>query len=196
MASKLPHLKWVLPDAPHNHEAMSQAWYTPTSFSTVPGAPDDDDQDEEGLLQSVEYLDTLVEKEMESGTDGKRIVVGGFSQGAAVSLLWALVGRDRESVGGVVGLSGYLPLEGRLEKLREERKVEGEGKGGPKIFLAHGSKDMMVPRRLYLKAKEKLEGFWGEERIGGDLYEGLGHASGGREIGDLVSWLEALLPVH
>jgi hypothetical protein len=54
---------------------------------------------------------------------------------------------------------------------------------------------MMVPRRLYHSTKEKLEGYFGTERIGGGLYEGIGHATGGREIMDLVKWLEELLPL-
>jgi predicted esterase len=131
MYQKLGHLKWILPNAPHNHEGMTQAWYLPWIFSSslIPRRVDDPDEDEEaededGLLKSVDYLDGLVEKELEGGVDGKRIVVGGFSQGCAVSLLWSLVGRNRERVGGVVGLSGYLPLFGKgwIDELRGERK--------------------------------------------------------------------------
>jgi hypothetical protein len=64
----------------------------------------------------------------EEGVDAKRIVVGGFSQGCAVSLVWGNTGRWRDRLGGVVYLSGYFPLAGEIEWLREE-KVGGAEEG-------------------------------------------------------------------
>lgn len=87
------------------------------------------------MLASVEYIDSLIDAELEKGMKSERIMVGGFSQGCAISLLVGLVGRHRGKLGGVVGLSGYLPTG--IVKERLEEKV--------KIFLAHGTRDMLVP---------------------------------------------------
>ncbi|TVY36556.1 Acyl-protein thioesterase, partial [Lachnellula subtilissima] len=86
-ANKLPHLTWVFPNAPHNHEAMTQAWYTPTAFSPIPVGrssaavgedEEEEEEDEDGILQSVEYIYGLVDGEVKRGVDLNRIVVGGF----------------------------------------------------------------------------------------------------------------------
>jgi predicted esterase len=147
----LPHLTWIFPNAPHNHEALAQAWYTPTSFSPIPvrrsSAPTgeeeeedkDDEQVEEEILQSTEYVRGLIDVEVKKGVDLKRIIVGGFSQGCAVSLVAGLAGHYKGQLGGIVGLSGYLPKGKRIRSERESYK------GEMKVFLGHGTKDMLVP---------------------------------------------------
>lgn len=82
------------------------------------GEPDpeeeDEEDDEEGMMASVEYICGLVDKEVEAGVPVERIVVGGFSQGCAMSLLVGLMNRYKGKLGGVVGLSGYLSLSRRV----------------------------------------------------------------------------------
>ena len=55
----------------------------------VPGNPRDE-EDERGLWESVKGIQSLVEDEVKAGIPEDRIVVGGFSQGAAISLLTGL----------------------------------------------------------------------------------------------------------
>lgn len=62
-------------------------WFDVKSLrAPLPGNPRDE-EDEEGILASVNKIHALVEDEIKSGIDENRIVVGGFSQGAALSLL-------------------------------------------------------------------------------------------------------------
>lgn len=93
------------------------------------GEPDpeknDEEDDEEGMMKSVEYICGLIDKEVEAGVPVERLVVGGFSQGCAISLLVGLMSRYKARLGGVVGLSGYLPLSGRVGKMMEDRKRGG-----------------------------------------------------------------------
>lgn len=149
----MPHLTWIFPNAPHNHEALAQAWYTPTNFSPIPvgrsSAPtgeenedEDDEQVEEEVLNSAEYVRGLVDEEVRKGVELKRIVLGGFSQGCAVSLVAGLAGHYKGRLGGIVGLSGYLP---KGKRIRSER--ESYEKGDMKVFIGHGTKDMLVPVR-------------------------------------------------
>jgi len=84
---------------------MTNAWYTPTSFSpirverpsssTEPDASNDefDEEGEDEILASVEYVCGLIDAEVEKGVKPKRIVAGGFSQGCAVSLITGLASR-------------------------------------------------------------------------------------------------------
>jgi len=83
----------------------------------VPGHEDNDvpaaefePDDERGIMESISYVDSLVEAEVAPGVDAKRIVVGGFNQRCAVSMVWGLTGRWQDQMGGLVCLSGYFPL--------------------------------------------------------------------------------------
>jgi len=195
-ADKLPHLNWIFPNAPHNHEALTQAWFTPSSFSPIPVGrsstglreEEDDNEIEEEILKSVDYVCGLVDEEVKRGVDLKRIIVGGFSQGCAVSLVAALAGKYKGQFGGVVGLSGYLP---KGKKIRGER--ESYVKGGMKVFLGHGRKDMLVPMRVFRDAKVRIAETVGEEALEVHEYE-QGHITSGLEFRDLCDFLEKVVP--
>lgn len=210
MHDKLPHVKWILPNAPEDRDAMGQAWYTPRAFPSplkprIPAHEDEDDdgeeEDEEEILRSVEYLDSIVKAEIaELGAAG-RVVVGGFSQGCAVGVLWGLMhGWKRRGVGGIVGLSGYLPLERKVEEeaQRQEKELGDEeaGRKGPRWFLAHGSRDMLVPGKMFRQMVEAVKkAMAGDDGVVEEhLYEGMGHATSGAEIRDLCKYLEGVVP--
>ena len=154
---------------------------------------DDDEDDEEGMMKSVDYICALIAKEVEEGkVPLDRIVVGGFSQGCAVSLLVGLLSRYSGKLAGVVGLSGYLPLEGKVGRSVAERKERGKT---TKWFLAHGSRDQLVPRRMFTGYKESLEK-WERDNVEARVYEGMPHSTTGAEIRDLCNWLERVLPTN
>lgn len=69
-------------------------------------------EDEAGMLQSAAAINRLISTEVESGTDASRIVLGGFSQGATMSLLSGLSGHNR--LAGIAVLSGWLPLRDKF----------------------------------------------------------------------------------
>ena len=45
------------------------------------GGLDPNQEDTEGMLSAVRYIDSLVQQEVDAGIPAERIVVGGFSQG-------------------------------------------------------------------------------------------------------------------
>lgn len=153
----------------------------------------DEKDDEDGMMKSVEYICGLIDREVEAGVPVERIVVGGFSQGCAISLLVGLMSNIKGKLGGVVGLSGYLPLSRRVGKMMEEREEKGQNTPQTKWFLAHGSRDQLVPKRMFMRYKDKIEG-WEGGRVEAKLYEGMGHATVGAEVRDLCEWLERVLP--
>ncbi|KUJ13868.1 alpha/beta-hydrolase [Mollisia scopiformis] len=208
-ANKLPHMSWVFPNAPWNHDAMANAWYPPTSFSPIPVGrstqasfqaeeeeEEEDEFNEEGeeeILKSVEYLCSLIDEEIKKGVKPERIVVGGFSQGCAISLVTALASRYQGRIGVVVGLSGYLP-RGRKIMERRRKFVKQEDGKGMKVFLAHGTKDMLVPMRVFRDTKARLARTVGEEALESWEYEGMGHVTSGAEFRDMCTFLERIVP--
>lgn len=178
--------------------------YPPTSFSPIPvgrsssaeNEEDEDEFNEEGedeILGSVEYLCTLIDEEIKSGVKPSRIVIGGFSQGCAISLVTGLASRYQGKIGGVVALSGYLP---RGKKILEGRKgfVKQEGGEGMRILLAHGTKDLLVPMRVFRDTKARVVRTVGEEALQAKEYEGMGHVTSGAEFRDICTFLEKVVP--
>ena len=79
-------------------------------------------EDEDGMLRTVSFVNQLISAEVDSGIDPGRIVVGGFSQGAAMSLLCGLT--SERKLGGVVSLSGWLVLRSKIKAVSERRLFE------------------------------------------------------------------------
>ena len=183
---------------------MSQAWYLPKALPSalkprVPGDVDDESapDDEVGILKSVDTVDGLVQREIDNGVEPGRIIVGGFSQGCAVSLVWGLVGKTRDNVGGVVCMSGYFPLAGRIAELRKDRSTdrrETQTDSRKKWLYVHGSKDMLVPTRLFAQGKEELAKWTKEGEVEDHLYEGMSHTTASVELRDMLFWLEKIIP--
>lgn len=95
-------------------------------------------QDEPGILRSREYFETLIKEQVDKGIKPSRIVLGGFSQGGAMSVFSGLT--HKEKLGGVFGLSCYLLLSDRIKNYVPE---EFPNKKTP-FFLAHGLEDEVV----------------------------------------------------
>jgi len=169
----------------------------------VPGHEEEGDEepaadDEGGILTVCDRIDELVRREIDRGVSKDRIVVGGFSQGCAVSLVWGLVGRERENVAGLVPVCGYFPLAGRIEAIRKEKGIsEGPEKDVEtrRWFLGHGDRDVLVPVSLFARQVEEL-GKWVDmgRDVEGHLYEGMGHSTNPALLRDLLSWLTDVVP--
>lgn len=162
----------------------------------VPGGikKEDEPDDEEGILKTCDLVDQLVQQELDRGVEPGRIVVGGFSQGCAVSLVWGQIGRMRDKVGGVLCLSGYFPMAERLDALRKERGISQEEHSKMQWFYIHGSSDMMVPMKLFVEGVEKLSKYAHKDNIEGHVYEGMGHSTNNALLRDLLGFLGKVVP--
>jgi phospholipase/carboxylesterase len=139
--------RFVFPHAPMRPVTMNggyvmRAWYD------IAGTPQARVEDEAGLRASQELIESLIERERQRGVPASRIVLMGFSQGCALTLLTGL--RHAERLAGLVGLSGYLPLASRTAA---ERSVAN---AGVSIFLAHGREDPMIAIDRALASRDAL----------------------------------------
>jgi phospholipase/carboxylesterase len=105
--------------------------------------------DPETFLASYEqasgWLDGLLE---EAGITPERTVIGGFSQGTAMSLALGL-GRGRPRPAGIVALSGFIPtVEGFEVDLTPPL---------PPVAVGHGTFDPVIPVDWGRKTKDVLE---------------------------------------
>lgn len=204
---KLPHTKWVLPTANIDPAVGQRCWYKPHDLPSplkprVPGRDDDEDgdntvevdegEDEEGILKTVEYIDSLVAAEVEDGVDPKRIVVGGFSQGCAVSMIWGLKGEYRSKVGGAFGLSGYFPKIKAVMPVSLGTEGAEDANHVSRWFFGHGLADPLISTKLFVEGQKRLQTFVSREDVEGHVYEELGHDIGGGELRDFWLWLKVI----
>jgi phospholipase/carboxylesterase len=141
-------VRWVFPRAPErpvtiNGGQRMRAWYD------IVGADLVRREDEAGLRESFAQVHALLDREVARGVPAARIVLGGFSQGCAVTLGAGL--RYGQRLAGLVGMSGYLPL---ADTTTAERR---DANALTPIFLAHGRSDGVVPLARGAAARDQLQ---------------------------------------
>ncbi|KEY73147.1 hypothetical protein S7711_04895 [Stachybotrys chartarum IBT 7711] len=188
----MDHVKFILPDAPVRpltvgQGATRQAWFDILYFD---GSSESirENEDVNGIEVSKGYIQRLIQAEIESGTASERIVLVGFSQGAAISILAALTGDHK--LGGIVSLSSWLVRYKDFESLLPE---ENPNRQVP-ILMGHGIDDRMVPVGLGKQSFDDLRrmGFspcW-------EVYPGVGHETCEDELEDVEAFLQEQLGLH
>lgn len=73
-------------------------------------------EDEQGMLKTASSLNGLISAEVDDGIPASRIVLGGFSQGGAMSLLTGLT--SERKLAGLAVLSGWMPLKEKAKAVR------------------------------------------------------------------------------
>jgi phospholipase/carboxylesterase len=170
-------IRFIFPHAPMrsvtiNAGMVMRAWYDVVGLPGAGGIELDD------FFESVDHLDALIQKEMESGMPSERILLAGFSQGGAISLHTALTYGKR--LAGILALSTYLPT---VDNIAEQ--ISSTNKDIP-IMMAHGTRDPMIPMAHAVRTKQALRRLgiqisWHEYPIM--------HGVCVEEIQDIRSWL-------
>ena len=140
-------VRYVFPHAPVrpvtiNGGMAMRAWYD------IAGPELDRRADLEGVRASAGIARALAEEQIARGVAAERVVLAGFSQGAAVALYAGL--RFPFRIAGILALSTYLP---GMESLGTE--AHAANRGTP-IFLAHGSQDPMIALALSERSRAAM----------------------------------------
>jgi phospholipase/carboxylesterase len=174
-------IRFVFPHAPMRPVTLNQgmrmrAWYDIRQLSA--GGSEDAD----GIIDSAVRISALIERERGLGVASERIVLAGFSQGGAMTLHVGL--RHPGRLAGLLALSTYLPLRGRLaqESSLANRQVP--------ILMCHGRFDPVLALQLGRASRDALLalGYAVEWRE----YD-MQHGVSPEEIADIAGWLRARL---
>ncbi|SCV69470.1 BQ2448_2490 [Microbotryum intermedium] len=202
LAPKFPHVKWILTNAPQRYiklwdESMPSWSVTNRSprFERVDEKPlplgaeplsvrrwdfkirnaPPQDEDSQGMLESVETIKQLIEIEVANGIDPGRIVVGGFSQGcvfetriygsSVLSILTTVT--STRPLAGTMALSGYLGL---TYKNHIDSLATDVGRNIP-MLMAHGDQDAIITLEKSRKGHDHLKSI-GFEKIDYRVYKG------------------------
>ena len=171
----------VLPHAPRRPVTINGGMVMPAWYDIL--APDFRyGEDADGIRQSQQQLQALIEREIAAGIAPRRIILAGFSQGGAVVLHTGL--RYPQPLGGILVLSAYLPLRASLgtEASAANTRVP--------LMMAHGTADPVVPLSLAEQSRDLLreQGYAVEWRS----YP-MQHAVCAGEILDIRAWLVSCL---
>uniref|UniRef100_A0A3Q2X7V3 palmitoyl-protein hydrolase n=2 Tax=Haplochromini TaxID=319058 RepID=A0A3Q2X7V3_HAPBU len=181
---RLPHVKFICPHAPPipvtlNMKSMMPAWFD------LMGLSPDSPEDESGIKKAAENIKAIIEHEARNGIPPNRIILGGFSQGGALSLYTALT--CQHQLAGVVALSCWLPLH------RSFPSASSGNKNLP-ILQCHGEMDAMIPVQFGAMTAEKLKSIVNPQMITFKTFPGLPHSSCPQEMAAVKEFIEKLLP--
>mmetsp|Transcript_27940 Transcript_27940/g.39434 ORF Transcript_27940/g.39434 Transcript_27940/m.39434 type:complete len:222 (-) Transcript_27940:158-823(-) len=177
----LPHCKFVLPHAPKapvtlNFGMMCPSWHDIKSLDSI------DSEDFAGLDKSIQYVQSLIAEEVKGGTPAARVVLGGFSQGAALSIMTGFA--TDSPLAGVFAMSGYMPYKGDAKDFVKNTKIPS--------LLCHGSADQVVKLEFGQNAYERLQKLG--VPVDFKLYSGMEHSACIEEIEEVATFLKKLLP--
>ncbi|CAI5736392.1 unnamed protein product [Hyaloperonospora brassicae] len=182
LAKKLPHVKFVLPTASSmavtlNMGMQMPAWYDIKSLARVDG------DNADGIDQSRDRILSIIEKEVAQGIPLSRIVLGGFSQGAALSMFSGY--QTATALGGVISMSGYLPRFSSFQLCPETANVP--------LLMCHGEQDPVVRFEYGSMSREKLEAV-GVKDVEFHSYPDMEHSACMEELSDVTKWLQRVIP--
>lgn len=179
-----PAIRFIFPNAPFKKITAfngyeTRAWYDILSQNMFA------QEDETGIHASEQAIQALLEREQSRGIASNQIVLGGFSQGCAMTLQTGL--RYTKPLAGLLCLSGYLPLADTVDLERNPANQHTP------IFMGHGEEDNVVPIPRAFIAKEKLAALG--YQVDFNTYP-MQHAIHPVEIKDISLWLAQVLTTN
>jgi len=178
-------VKWQFPDAPIaavtcNDGYEMTSWFDIEEIPVAPGAKDYPD-DIEASVKRIHLMIADLEKE---GYDSREIVLGGFSQGGALSLQAML--RYPKRLGGAVCLSGWLMMQQSVPEWSTSANKDTP------IFWGHGESDGVVQFALQAVGSAALK----QHAVGSltdKSYRGMQHSTSPAEMRDVAAFFKSLV---
>ncbi|GAM17609.1 hypothetical protein SAMD00019534_007840, partial [Acytostelium subglobosum LB1] len=179
------HIKFILPNAPIQPVTINGG-YRMNSWYDIKTLSERGTEDKDDVEKSRAIIEEIIKSEVDAGIPSERIILGGFSQGAALSLYTFY--HSQHKMAGCMALSGYLPLRASFSSL------------GPNIvnkqqplIMFHGEEDQVV---RYSWGQLSFETLQTEVGVNGEFitYPFMGHSSSEQEIIDMTAFVKKRLP--
>uniref|UniRef100_A0A8C2MB41 Acyl-protein thioesterase 1 n=1 Tax=Cricetulus griseus TaxID=10029 RepID=A0A8C2MB41_CRIGR len=174
------HIKYICPHASVMPVTLNTNMAMPSWFDII-GLSPDSHEDESGIKQAAEN------QEVKNGSPSNRIILGGFSQGGALSLYTVLT--TQQKLAGVTALSFWLPLRASFPQgpiNSTNRDIS--------ILQCHGDCDPLVPLMFGSLTVEKLKALVNPSNVTFKVYQGMMHSSCQQEMMDVKQFIDKLLP--
>ncbi len=179
------HINFIFPNAPTgplfvNGNQPTSRWFNIFEFGN-PSAQ----QDEEGYWNSCSKITDIISKEVKSGVPSERIIVGGFSQGAVLSLGLAI--SYERKLAGILNMSGIFAMKKGVSSHIKTVNFDTP------IFHGHGDID---PVFNIIFARQTAEYFraLGFKDYQFHEYIGMVHQTCSDEMNDIENFVRKALP--
>lgn len=177
----VPNVRYILPHAPEMPVTRNSGYIMPAWYDLY-GLTGNSQEDENGIRTTQQYINSLIENEINRGIASERIVIAGFSQGGAIALHTGL--RYSKKLAGILALSTYLPLKTKLTT--EAHLVNA----GIPIFMAHGIFDDIISLDMCKLSLNTLQ----NNHFSVDWHEyNMAHSVCVEEINDIRAFLKQVL---
>lgn len=175
-------VKLVCPTAPTIPVTLNSGFRMPAWFD-LKGLDLSAGEDTEGIQRAAATVQSLIEDEIKAGIPSNRVLIGGFSQGGALSLFSSL--STKHNLAGVVALSCWLPL-------RDSFPAKIAGNTETPILMCHGDSDPVVPHRWGQESAGLLKKF--NKSVDFRSYKNMAHSSCDKEMMDVKAFIERCMP--
>eukprot|EP00941_MAST-03F_sp_MAST-3F-sp1_P006386 g6386.t1 len=179
----MSHIKFILPTAPVQPVTLNMGASMP-SWYDLKGLGDRAKETCDGIDASKATVAGLIDNEVKSGISPDRIMVGGFSQGGALTLYTSLT--SKYTLAGAICMSGYLP------KQPPNLECSEEGKKTP-FIMCHGEADPMVQMKWATASHDILTTTLGVN-VEWHSYPGLQHSANDEELEDVSKFIQKCVP--
>lgn len=179
--AKLP-IRYIFPHAPLRSVTLN-AGYVMRAWYDIYGLEHGTIEDVKGINATATAIEHLIAAELAKGIQTHKIVLAGFSQGGAIALHTGL--RYPARLGGIIGLSTYLPVADQLAK-----EAHYANKNTP-IFLGHGDADSLIPISWGEMTHQQLVNL--HYPVTWHPYAKMAHSVCPQEIVDIGNWLHDVL---
>ncbi|VUC32534.1 unnamed protein product [Clonostachys rosea] len=187
--NRLDDVKFILPHAPNIPLSTASACLNAYGRTSSPGRLSSlsacQGEDVSGVLETQSYIHSLVQTEIEAGIPPERIILGGFSQGGAISIFSGLTAPNK--LGGIIALSCWVLLH---KEFQDHIPDEDLNKDTP-IFVGHGDQDWRLEYQVAVDSVELLQkaGY----NVTFHTYRGIGHSVCREELNEIEEFLASRL---
>lgn len=174
---------FIFPNAPRKKvlacgNEMTTSWFNILDWSLTPEGLDSND-----IEKSLGYLKQFVQSQVDEGISPSNIILGGFSQGAALALTSSLVLPYK--IGGFLVLSGFAGLSvDKFNALKNNYNINTP------IFHGHGDVDSVVPYKVGLASSELFINTFKTTNYEFHTYPFMDHSCSPEELQDVEKFLE------
>lgn len=180
-------INYVFPNAPQMPITVNRGYVMPAWFDIYEFGNPDAKQDVAGFLKSCETLKLLIKEQTDiHNIPPEKIIIGGFSQGAAIS--YATLSLLEHKVGGAVILSGFCPI---VLKITDIHNKEGVNFNTP-VFQGHGTVDPVINFN-YGKRTHEFYKDLGFKEIDFNAYPGVGHSTSEDELASVMKLIHKVV---
>ena len=183
---EMPHTRFIFPHAPSIPVTINMGMRMPAWYDILSLDNSEYREPPEHIRGSALLIEALIQREKDRGIPAEKMVIAGFSQGAAMAMHTGL--RHEETLAGIMVLSGYLVLRDQLAQELHPANAQTP------MFFGHGTMDPMV---ACAKGKSGMEAVRAQNPQRPVIWEEfpMGHEVCPAELGAIKQWLYERLPI-